>query len=332
MRGGVALLAEHDGFLGLNEYDWQNWDSSRSWGYKWRLGHWELNAKFILMHAGIVPTIGIGEGVLDGKIWTSRLPQDDPLHKKPYGYQKIKDGWEYLHDIQSIEVDSYHRPEVAFHLLFAWAPGHPHWDSYDVSVMQGALSEYLRQSPPIYWEGGGSMGIWGNVPPQISQWKELIGKCTREHHVPIPDYEGIPVSPAKTVACIMMKESSGDPGATNPETGAAGLMQIMPMHFEEGQDPYEPEWNVKKGLSIFEDKITKSNDLFTALFWYSGKADRPVGPFTWDYWEPFVAWYKEFWGVDLEPGEEVDWEKKYTNLRNGVVAAINTLEAVLKDG
>jgi len=147
--------------------------------------------------------------------------------------------------------------------------------------------------------------------------------------VPIPDYQGVPVSPAKVVACIIRRESNGDPDIVNPDSGATGLMQIMPMHFEEGQDPCEPDWNVRKGLSIFEDKIRKSEDLYRALFWYSGKASRPEAPFVEDYWEPFVGWYKQFWGVDLEPGGEEDYKKKYEDLRNGAVAAIKTLQAVL---
>lgn len=172
------------------------------------------------------------------------------------------------------------------------------------------------------------MDIWESVPSQIAQWKELVGRVTREYPVPIPDYQGIAVSPAKVVACIIRRESNGDPNIVNPDSGATGLMQIMPFHFEEGRDPKDPDWNVRKGLSIFAGKIAKAQDLYRALFWYSGKAGRPEAPFIEEYWEPFVAWYKEFWGVDLEP-DGVDYKKKYEGLRNGVVAAIRTLQAVV---
>ena len=154
MKDGVRLLGEKGGFLGFNEYDWPDWNSSRAWGHKWRLGHWELNLEFIRKYVApeYIPRVGIGEGVLDGKIWTPRLPHDDPRYDKPWGYRKIKDSEGYLLDIDGIHRDSYSKPEVAFNLLFAWAPQHPHWDPYDVSAMKEPLAEHLRQNPPIYWE------------------------------------------------------------------------------------------------------------------------------------------------------------------------------------
>jgi len=148
---GVKRLAKVGGFLGLNEYDFPNWSSSRDKGLKWRLGHWELNLDWIARFVPQLPRVGIGEGVLDGKIWTSRLPRDDPRYDKPWGYLKVKTGRDYLADIDAICQDSYHDPRVAFHLLFAWAPGHRDWASYDVSVMGTLLSNYLKQNVPEYW-------------------------------------------------------------------------------------------------------------------------------------------------------------------------------------
>ena len=162
MTQGVAALARAKGFLGFNEYDWPHWNSSRNWGFKWRLGHWELNLKFIAQYLApaYIPAVGIGENVLDGKIWTSRLPKTDPRYDKPWGYQKVKAGPEYLVDIDNIHKDSYYNPRVAFNLLFAWAPRHHDWDSYDVSVNKDALSQYLINDPPEYWEpNGGEMDL-----------------------------------------------------------------------------------------------------------------------------------------------------------------------------
>jgi len=205
------------------------------------------------------------------------------------------------------------------------------WQSFKMDPeMLDLWAPYVRGQGVSYWEPKEEpMDGWKNVPPEIARWKQLVGKITSEHHVPIPDYQGVPVSPAKAIACLIMRESRGDPDIVNPDSGATGLMQIMPFHFEEGQNPCDPEWNIRKGFSIFEDKITKAKDLYRALFWYSGKADRLEAPFIEDYWEPFVAWYKEFWAVALDAEEEVNYEKKYRDLRNGAVAAITTLQAVL---
>jgi len=163
-----------------------------------------------------------------------------------------------------------------------------------------------------YDQGDGSMDVWKNVPPQITQWKPLIEKATSSYHVPIDDYKGKHISPARAMAVIIMVESEGKQYAKNPESGAAGLCQIMPMHFEPGQDPYDPEWNIRKGLSILNWALNESikdgygRHIQHGLFRYSGKATRPWEGFINRYWTHqgppgFIERYKEFWGVDLEP-------------------------------
>lgn len=154
MSKGIVKLAEADGFLGLNEYDWPDWNSSRNWGHNWRLGHWELNLEFIRKYVApqYIPKVGVGESVLDGKIMTSRLPDSDPRHNRPWGYLKKKTPGRHLADIMSIEGEGYADRRVAFFLLFAWAPGHHDWKSYDVSVMGHQLADYLKVNAPIYWE------------------------------------------------------------------------------------------------------------------------------------------------------------------------------------
>jgi hypothetical protein len=152
MASGVRKLAETGGFLGFNEYDWPNWNSSRDKGLKWRLGHWELNLDWIARFVPRLPQVGIGEGVLDGKIWTSRLPRDDPRYDKPWGWRKIKSPQDHLADIAAIEKESYNQADIAFNLLFAWAPGHRDWDAYDVSIIADILANHLLANPPIYWE------------------------------------------------------------------------------------------------------------------------------------------------------------------------------------
>lgn len=155
---------------------------------------------------------------------------------------------------------------------------------------------------------------WKNVSRNIVQWKTLIGKVTQERHVPIDNFKGKPISPAKALACIVAIESSGDPSAVNPDTGATGLCQIMPMHFEEGQDPKDPLWNLRKGLSVLEYGLKQSitggygRNIQHALFYYSGSGNRPWQPFIDEYWDNdnprhpgFIQRYKEFWGIDLEP-------------------------------
>ena len=194
------------------------------------------------------------------------------------------------------------------------------WRTHDLTpAIYRKIAGYVAQ--PNNSNGGNNMGIWDNVPSQIKQWKELIGKVTREHPVPIPDHNGVHISPAKLLACMIMKESSGNPRALNVITGATGLMQIMPMHFESGQDPYEPEWNIGAGLKDLERKLYPPNKppraFQKALFYYSGRAERSWEVFIERYWNFIVEKYKQFWDIDLEQGTTPasEWEAKYRKLR-----------------
>jgi hypothetical protein len=49
------------------------------------------------------------------------------------------------------------------------------------------------------------------------------------------------------IATVMQIESCGDPRAIS-SAGAMGLFQVMPYHFESGENPYKPETNALRGL------------------------------------------------------------------------------------
>ena len=49
-------------------------------------------------------------------------------------------------------------------------------------------------------------------------------------------------------ATVMQIESCGDPRATS-RSGATSLFQVMPFHFNFGENPYDPETNALRGLN-----------------------------------------------------------------------------------
>ncbi len=49
------------------------------------------------------------------------------------------------------------------------------------------------------------------------------------------------------IATVMQIESCGDPKALS-NAGAMGLFQVMPYHFESGEDPYKPAINARRGM------------------------------------------------------------------------------------
>ena len=60
------------------------------------------------------------------------------------------------------------------------------------------------------------------------------------------------------IATIMQIESCGDPRATS-SAGAMGLFQVMPFHFERGENPYAPDTNALRGLGYLKRSLDTAN-------------------------------------------------------------------------
>jgi hypothetical protein len=60
------------------------------------------------------------------------------------------------------------------------------------------------------------------------------------------------------VATVMQIESCGDPRA-HSRAGAMGLFQVMPYHFTEADDPYNPDTNAKRGLAYLKRSLEAAN-------------------------------------------------------------------------
>ncbi|NDJ35709.1 MAG: transglycosylase SLT domain-containing protein [Chloroflexi bacterium] len=60
------------------------------------------------------------------------------------------------------------------------------------------------------------------------------------------------------IGTIMQIESCGNPQALSPAQ-AQGLFQVLPLHFEEGEDPFHPETNAKRGLLFYGELLAATN-------------------------------------------------------------------------
>ncbi len=94
------------------------------------------------------------------------------------------------------------------------------------------------------------------------------------------------------IATVMQIESCGDPFARS-RAGAMGLFQVMPYHFEEGEDPYDPETNARRGLGYLKRAWEKTGgDVRLSLAAYNGGFRRLQEPE--DLWphetQRYVAW------------------------------------------
>lgn len=107
--------------------------------------------------------------------------------------------------------------------------------------------------------------------PQIAVWAETFG-----------------LDP-NLVATIMQIESCGDPGAISP-AGAQGLFQVMPFHFQPGENSLDPETNARRGLAYFVERLEQtSGDVGRALAGYNG--GHVAAAASWDQWLPETQRY-----------------------------------------
>lgn len=96
---------------------------------------------------------------------------------------------------------------------------------------------------------------------------------------------------------VMRQESGGrlydaDGRPITSSAGAMGLMQVMPFHFQQGEDPYDPQTNVRKGAQILKDNYErikqKRPDLPDDVAWEYAAAAY-LGAFDWNRVEPTNA-------------------------------------------
>jgi soluble lytic murein transglycosylase-like protein len=95
--------------------------------------------------------------------------------------------------------------------------------------------------------------------PEIQQWKDSIVRWAAA-------YELDP----NLVATVMQIESCGNPLALS-SAGARGLFQVMPFHFQPGEDMNDPETNARRGLAYLKRGLELANgDAGLALAGYNG--------------------------------------------------------------
>jgi soluble lytic murein transglycosylase-like protein len=72
------------------------------------------------------------------------------------------------------------------------------------------------------------------------------------------------------VATVMQIESCGDPQAVS-RAGAMGLFQVMPYHFQDGEDTFDPHANAYRGLAYLKQAMESyPGSISLALAAYNG--------------------------------------------------------------
>jgi soluble lytic murein transglycosylase-like protein len=107
-------------------------------------------------------------------------------------------------------------------------------------------------------QAGRQSGLAPLFTPQVMYWEENIIAWAQEWDLD-----------PNLVATVMQIESCGDPKALS-RSGAIGLFQVMPYHFSEGEQPYKPNTNARRGLGYLRRALDEYNSIRLALAGYNG--------------------------------------------------------------
>ncbi len=101
-------------------------------------------------------------------------------------------------------------------------------------------------------------GISPLFTPEVQAWEEQILVWSEEYQLD-----------PNLVATVMQIESCGYLLAES-SAGARGLFQVMPYHFQEGENPFQPNINAKRGLNYLRQAREAGGNSRLALAGYNG--------------------------------------------------------------
>jgi hypothetical protein len=147
-----------------------------------------------------------------------------------------------------------------------------------VFIVEGAQGGPAEADlPPPTW----SLDVSQAFTPEVLHWADTIGRWSLTYRIK-----------PNLIATLMQIESCGDPAAVSA-AGAQGLFQVLPLHFDEGEDPLDPETNAKRGLTFFAEMYGEANgDLGLTFAAYNGgpsiidlsPSDWPSETQSYQYW------------------------------------------------
>ncbi len=111
------------------------------------------------------------------------------------------------------------------------------------------------------------------------------------------------------IATVMQIESCGNPEAKSP-VGAMGLFQVMPFHFEEGEDGFDTDTNALRGLGYLKQCLeTSGGHAGLALAGYNG-GQTVIGRSYEDWPRETQRYYR--WGSGIYREASAGWDSSPT--------------------
>jgi hypothetical protein len=101
--------------------------------------------------------------------------------------------------------------------------------------------------------------IAGFFTPEVHYWAPHISRWAQQYDLD-----------PNIIATIMQIESCGNPHAVS-HAGAQGLFQVMPFHFQPGENMQDPDTNAKRGLAFIKKQLEfTGGDIYLSFAGYNG--------------------------------------------------------------
>lgn len=112
---------------------------------------------------------------------------------------------------------------------------------------------------PVYYNPPLPTAISPIFTPEVQHWAPQIVAWSKAYDID-----------PNMLATVVQIESCGDWQAGS-SAGAQGLFQVMPFHFQEGENPLDPETNAKAGITYLKQSLEAADGHFgLALAGYNG--------------------------------------------------------------
>lgn len=129
-----------------------------------------------------------------------------------------------------------------------------------------------------------SGGISPLFTPEVQHWAPQIVAWAAEHSLD-----------PNMVATVMQIESCGDPSALSG-AGAQGLFQVMPFHFQPGENAFDPNMNAFRGMSFLATLVNQFGEAGLAFAGYNGGPGNAVKSY--EYWPAEMQRYY-YWATGI---------------------------------
>lgn len=166
-----------------------------------------------------------------------------------------------------------------------------------VFIVEGAQeAPALADHPTPNWD----LTIAPIFTPEVHYWADEIAVWSLEYRIQ-----------PNLIATLVQIESCGNPTAAS-SAGALGLFQVMPLHFAQGEDPFDPQTNARRGLTFFAEMYAQANgDLGLAFAAYNGGPGvLRLSPTDW----PAETQSYQFWGSGIFEEAEMNLRESPTLL------------------